>query len=65
MSNACTLILVGVASLISEIKLVIKCCQFPFRSMQSKSKTAQKIMQVETNVKYMGTKHSSHASIII
>ena len=66
MSNTCTPILVGLASLISEIKLAIKInvANFPFGPCSQKVKSAQKIMQVETNVKFMGTKHSFYASII-
>ena len=33
MSNACTQILVGVASLVSQIKLISKTAKFPFRGM--------------------------------
>ena len=57
MSNTCTPILVGMASLISEIKLAIKInvANFPFGPCSQKVKSTQKIMQVETNVKFMGT----------
>ena len=47
MSNACTQILVGMASLVSEILLLSKTAKFSFRSMVVKifnrSESAQKI----------------------
>ena len=64
MSNACTPILVGVTSLVSEILLPSKTTKFPFRPMDyspwsSKNLTDQnrpkKFMQVGVDVKCMHT----------
>ena len=64
MSSACTLILVGTASLVSEILLPSKTAKFPFRGMDyspwsSKNLMDQnrlkKFMQVGVNVTCMHT----------
>ena len=64
MSNACTPILVGMASLVSEILLLSKKAKFPFRGMDyspwsSKSlidwNQLKKFMQVEIDVEFMHT----------
>ena len=64
MSNACTPILVGVTSLVSEILLPSKTTKFPFRPMDyspwsSKNLTdrnrPKKFMQVGVDVKCMHT----------
>ena len=62
MSNACTHILVGMASPVSEILLLSKTAKFPFRTMgyspwSSKNlidrNRLKKFMQVEVDVKCM------------
>ena len=64
MSNACTPILVGVVSLVSEIRLPSKTAKFPFRTMDyspwsSKNlidrNRLKKFMQVGIDVKCMYT----------
>ena len=64
MSNACTQILVGVASLVSEILLLSKTAKFPFRTMGYSPLSSKylidrnwlkKFMQVGVNVKCMHT----------
>ena len=64
MSNACTQILVGVASSVSEILLLSKTAKFPFRTMgyspwSSKNlidlNRLKKFMHVEVDVKCMHT----------
>ena len=64
MSHACASILVGVASLVSEILLLSKTAKFPFLSMDHSpwsSKNSinrnrlKKFMQVVVDVKYMHT----------
>ena len=64
MSNACTPILVGVTSPVSEIRLLSKTAKFPFRPMDyspwsSKNlidrNQAKKFMQVGVDVKCMHT----------
>ena len=64
MSHACTPILVGVTSPVSEILLLSKTAKFPFRSMDyspwsSKNlidrNRLKKFMQVGIDVKYMYT----------
>ena len=53
MSNACTLILVGTASPVSEILLLLKRAKFPFQSMVVEKlnsiELAQKFMQMDYN----------------
>ena len=67
MSSACTPILVGVASLVSEILLLSKTAKFPFRTMgyspwSSKNlierNWLKKFMQVGVDVKCMHTNFS-------
>ena len=67
MSHACTSILVGVTSLVSEILLLSKTTKFPFRPMDyspwsSKNlidrNQLKKIMQVGIDVTYMYTNFS-------
>ena len=69
MSSACTPILVGVASLVSEILLLSKTAKFPFRTMgyspwSSKNlidrNRLKKFMQVEVDVKCMHTNFGGH-----
>ena len=64
MSNTCTPILMGVAILVSEILLLSKTANFPFRTMgyspwSSKNlinrNRLKKFMQVGMDVKYMHT----------
>ena len=59
MSHACTPILVGVTSPVSEILLLSKTAKFPFRPMVIKRINqlylAQNIMQVGVDVKCMHT----------
>ena len=69
MSNACTPILVGVASLVSEILLLSKMAKFPFRTMgyspwSSKNlidrNQLKKFMQIGIDVKCMYTNFGGH-----
>ena len=64
MSYACTPILVGVTSLVSEILLLSKTAKFPFLTMDYSSWSSKnlidrnrlkKFMQVVVDVKYMHT----------
>ena len=61
MSHACTPILVGVASQISEILLLSKMAKFPFPTIHGHQKiwllriSSKKIMQVEVDVTCMHT----------
>ena len=69
MSHACTPILVGVTSPVSEIPLLSKTAKFPFRGMDyspwsSKNLINQnrlkKLMQVGIDVTYMHTDFGGH-----
>ena len=69
MSRACTLVLVGVVSLVSEIWLPFKTAKFPFRGMDYSPLSSiividwnrlKKIMQVEIDVKCMHTDFGGH-----
>ena len=69
MSNACTPILVGVASPVSEILLLSKTAKFPFRTMGYSPWSSKylidrnwlkKFMQVGVDVKCMHTNFGGH-----
>ena len=51
MSHACTPNLVGVASLVSEILLLLKMAKFPFPTMDYKSMDIKKFNQLELTQK--------------
>ena len=51
MSHACTPILVGVTSLVSEILLLLKMAKFPFPTMDYKSMVIKKFNQLELTQK--------------
>ena len=70
MSNACTTILVGVASLVSEILLPSKTAKFPFLTMDYSPWSSKKLinqnqlkkfMQVSIDVKCMHTNFGERA----
>ena len=69
MSRACTPVLVGVASLVSEILLLSKTAKFPFRPMDYSPWSSKnlidrnwlkKIMQVGVDVTYIHTNFDGH-----
>ena len=53
MSNACTQILVGVASLVSQIKLVSKTAKFPFRGMDYSPLSSKNLIDRNRLKKFM------------
>ena len=70
MSNACTPILVGIASLVLEILLLSKMAKFPFRTMDYSPwspknlidrNQLEKFMLVRIDVKCMHTNFSGHS----
>ena len=70
MSNACTPILVGIASLVLEILLLSKTAKFPFRTMDYNPwslknlinrNQLEKLMHVGIDVTCMHTKFGGHS----
>ena len=53
MSNACTLILVGVVSLVSEIPLLSKTANFPFQTMDYSPWSSRNLIDRDQLKKFM------------